>query len=118
MQDYHSEIATLTRTTISKNSAENYTPQLKFLGINTLKQFQELLHKQKDLALKIAVKSIKDKGAEELPLDIGIRLLCFAKIISDDMPVEKVAEYSDLSLLDHNLATRQAQRLLALKKIL
>ena len=118
MQDFHNEIARLTNTTISKTSAENYTAQLNFLGIKTLNQLQETLSENKDLALKIAAATIKDKGVEELSLDIGIRLLCFAKAINDDLPVEQIAKLSNISLANEKLAEQQAQRLLYLKKTL
>lgn len=116
MQDFHKEIENITGAKISKTSAENFTAQLNFLGITTLNQLLEMLRENKELALKIVAATLKDKGVEELSLDIGIRMLCFAKVIKDDLPMEKVVKFSNLSLSNKRLAEQQANRILLLKK--
>lgn len=118
MQQYYEEIAQHTGAAISQTSAENYTSQLEYLGVKTLKQLQEMLHENKDVALKIAAAVLKNKGVDELPLDIGLRLLCYAKILNDDMPLEKIVEFSNIALSDVKLAKQQAERLVKLKKLL
>jgi len=115
MQAYYKRIGEVTGASINQMQAENYIPQLKALGVKTIKELHEMLLANQDLAVKIAEVTIKNSGATELPYDIGLRMLCYAKLINDKYSFGQIKDFLNIGLDDEEMANEQAEGMFMLK---
>lgn len=102
---------------ISHISAEPYIEQLAFLGVKTLGDLSKMLSENKDLALKIASKTLETTDLDILSSNVGLRFLCRAKLINDNYSQDQIVSFIKLTLNDDARANRQAKRIAALADI-
>lgn len=99
---------------ISIISAEPYIQQLSYLGVNTLGDLNKMLIDNKDLALKLASRMLKNTDLDILSSNVGLRFLCRAELISKNYDYDSIVEFMSISLGKGSRAERQAKRVLAL----
>lgn len=102
---------------ISHISAEPYIEQLAFLGVKTLGDLSKMLSENKDLALKIASKTLETTDLDILSSNVGLRFLCRAKLINDNYSQDQIVSFIKLTLNDDARANRQAKRIADLADI-
>ena len=111
MQSFIAEIAAIEGSEIAFASADNYINQLKWLKIETIGDLQEALDKNKELALKLAEKTLKGSELDILASNTARRFLCRAVLLSDGYTEEQAAEFISLSVRKKERAERQAKHL-------
>ena len=111
MQSFIAEIAAIEGSEIAFASADNYINQLKWLKIETIGDLQEALDKNKELALKLAEKTLKGSELDILVSNAALRFLCRAVLLSGGYTEEQAAEFISLSVRKKERAERQAKHL-------
>ena len=111
MQSFIAEIAAIEGSEIAFASADNYINQLKWLKIETIGDLQEALDKNKELALKLAEKTLKGSELDILVSNTALRFLCRAVLLSGGYTEEQAAEFISLSVPKKERAERQAKHL-------
>ena len=111
MQSFIAEIAAIEGSEIAFASADNYINQFKWLKIETIGDLQEALDKNKELALKLAEKTLKGSELDILVSNTALRFLCRAVLLSGGYTEEQAAEFISLSVRKKERAERQAKHL-------
>lgn len=112
MRDFLSEISRIANAEMSEINAESYIVQLKFLGKETLGDLQNMMDDNKDLALKLAEKSLANAELDIVSSTVGLRFLCRAELLNKAYSEEKITEFLMLSLGTEEKAKRQTKHLL------
>lgn len=111
MQDFIADIAAIEGSEIADASADNYINQLKWLKIETIGQLQQALEKNRELALKLAEKTLKGSELDILVSNTALRFLCRAVLLNGGYTEEQAAEFISLSVRKKERAERQAKHL-------
>lgn len=98
---------------IDEISPEPYLAQLSWLGMKTLGDLQQLLERNRDLALVMAKEVLDGAELDILSSNVGLRFLCRAELCQGKYSLEEVTEFLRLSTANQDRAQRQAERLLA-----
>ncbi|MGN0114589.1 MAG: hypothetical protein ACI396_04635, partial [Acutalibacteraceae bacterium] len=111
MRAFLESLAAIEGSEISDIDPESYISQLKWLKIDTIGQLQEMLEKNKALALKLAEKVLKGSELDILSSNVGLRFLCRAQLLTGGYTEPQAAEFIALSVSKPERAERQAKRL-------
>ena len=111
MRAFIESLAAIEGSEISDIDPESYIAQLKWLKIETIGQLQEMLEKNKALALKLAEKVLKGSELDILSSNVGLRFLCRAQLLTGGYTEAQSAEFIALSVSKPERAERQAKRL-------
>lgn len=113
MRHFLGELAAIEWSEINDVSPEPYLIQLKWFGMHTLGDVQNLLKENHDLAMKLAKKALQGTELDILASNVGLRFLCHAALLNKEYTIAQAAEFFDLSCHDKERALVQAQRLFA-----
>ncbi|MGN0814919.1 MAG: GTP pyrophosphokinase family protein [Candidatus Coproplasma sp.] len=104
------KIAKINGAEIKTVSPENYIEQLKWLGITTIGELQDLTGRNEKLAYELAENTLKATDIDILSSSVGLWYLCRAELINKNYTEEQIAGFLVLSLKDEERAKRQAKR--------
>ncbi|MBR1443261.1 MAG: hypothetical protein IJ583_06985 [Firmicutes bacterium] len=88
-----SDIANITGARIREVSAQQYLPKLRFFGINTLGELNIFIGKQRENAVKMAERTLKDSEIDEVVSTVGLFYLCRAKLVCGTYNDEELKNY-------------------------
>lgn len=111
MKGFLEELGAISGAEISEITADPYIDQLRWLGIKTLGDLQNLLSKNKDLALALAHKTLADSELDILSSNVGLRFICRAALYNGGYTLEQAAEFLNLSIGNAFRAANQAKNL-------
>lgn len=111
MRAFLKDLAAIENSEISDIDPESYIGQLKWLKIDTIGQLQNMLNKNKDIALKLAEKVLKGSELDILSSNAALRFLCRAQLVTGGYTEDQAAEFIALSVSKKERAQRQANRL-------
>ena len=111
MRELVADIAKISNAEISEIDAESYIVQLKFLGKETLGDLQKMLEENRELALKLAKKTLANAELDILSSTIGLRFLCRAELLNKNYSLQKTTDFLKLSMGTTQKAERQAKHL-------
>lgn len=97
---------------VSEVSVETYVQQLHWLGITTIGSLQIMLSENRELALKLAERVLKNTDLDILSSSIGLRYLCRALLLNKSYTQEQITEFFRLSAGNEKRAERMAKELL------
>lgn len=105
------ELASFCGAEIRQISSESYIEQLLFFNIKTLGDLQDMLNRNKTLAVELAKKTLENTDLDILASNVGLRFLCRAELINKKYSFDKMVEFMKISVVDEKRAARQAKRL-------
>lgn len=103
-------IADINGAEIKTVSPDNYIEQLKWFGVTTIGDLQELTGRNEKLAFSLAENTLKATDVDILSSSVGLWYLCRAELINNKTPEDKIAEFLSISVKDKERARRQAKR--------
>lgn len=104
------KIAKINGAEIKTVSPDNYIEQLKWFGITTIGELQEMTGRNEEYAFALAESTLKSTDIDILSSSVGLWYLCRAELIHRKPTEEQIAEFLSLSLKDEERAKRQAKR--------
>lgn len=111
MQSLIKEISDMSGAEIRDIDPESYIVQLKFFGVETLGGLQDMMEKNRALALKLAEKTFLGADLDILSSSVGLRFLLRAELLNGNYSEEAATEFLALSMGDKKRAERQAKHL-------
>ncbi len=111
MRVFLGELAAIEGSEITEIDPESYIVQLKWLGITTIGQLQEMLSRDRYLALALAKRVLTGSELDILASNVALRFLCRAELLNGDYTEEQAAEFIELTAKTKERASRQAKRL-------
>ena len=111
MRTFLSELAGIENSEIAETDPESYIGQLKWLGITTVGQLQEMLGRDQELALMLAKKVLSGSELDILASNAALRFLCRAELLNGNYTEEQAAEFIELTAKTKERAKRQAKHL-------
>ncbi len=111
MRAFLNELAAIEDSEIAEIDPENYIVQLKWLGITTIGQLQEMLARDRSIALALAKKVLIGSELDILASNVALRFLCRAELLTGGYTEEQAAEFIELTAKTKERAARQAKRL-------
>lgn len=111
MREFLDKLAGLCDAEIEDIDPYNYIKQLSWLHIDTIGKLRDMLHRNKDLAFKLAEKTLKNSELDILSSSVGLRFLCRAELLRHPYTEEEAAEFLQFSVRDEARAKRQARHL-------
>ncbi len=90
---------------------QSYIAQLKWLGVTTIGQLQEMLTRDCGLALALTKKVLTGSELDILASNVALRFLCRAELLIGGYTEAQVAEFIELTAKTKERAARQAKRL-------
>ncbi len=111
MRAFLSELASIENSEIAEIDPESYIAQLKWLGITTIGQLQEMLGRDRSIALALAKRVLTGSELDILASNVALRFLCQAELLTGGYTEEQAAEFIGLTAKTKERAARQAKRL-------
>ena len=111
MRSFLGELAGIEGSEIAEIDPESYIEQLKWLGITTIGQLQEMLGRNRSVALALAGKVLRGSELDILASSAALRFLCRAELLTGGYTQEQAAEFIGLTARTEERAARQAKRL-------
>lgn len=111
MREFLNELAAIEGSEIAEVDPEGYIGQLKWLGITTVGQMQEMLSRNHDLAYTLATRVLGGSELDILASNVALRFLCRAELLNGHYTQEQAAEFIALTSKTKERAERQAKRL-------
>ncbi|MGN1104256.1 MAG: GTP pyrophosphokinase family protein [Candidatus Coproplasma sp.] len=103
-------IAEINGAEIKAVSPDNYIEQLRWFGVTTIGELQDMTGRNCDLAFKLAENTLKATDIDILSSSVGLWYICRAELINKKYTAEKIAEFLSVSFKDEERAKRQAKR--------
>ncbi len=116
MRSFLDELAGIEGSDIAEIDPESYISQLKWFGITTIGQLQEMLAENRRVALALAKKALTGSELDILSSNVALRFLCRAKLLTGGYTEEQAAEFIGLTAKTSERAQRQAKRLFKMYK--
>ncbi|MGN1053104.1 MAG: GTP pyrophosphokinase family protein [Candidatus Scatosoma sp.] len=110
MCDLVEKIAKINGAEIKTVSPDNYIEQLKWFGITTIGELQEMTGRNEKLAFELAESTLKATDIDILSSSVGLWYICRAELINKKYGQEQIADFLCVSLKDEERAKRQAKR--------
>lgn len=104
------KIAKINGAEIRTVSPDNYIEQLKWFGITTIGQLQEMMGRNEEYAFSLAENTLKSTDIDILSSGVGLWYLCRAELILKKYTQEQIAEFISVTVKDDERAKRQAKR--------
>lgn len=104
------KISAINGADIKNVDPDNYIEQLKWFGITTIGELQDLTARNEELAFRLAEKTLKSTDIDILSSSVGLWYLCRAELIGKKFDEERIADFLRISLKDEERAKRQAKR--------
>ena len=111
MQEFLSSLAALCGAEISIIDPESYVDQLKWLGKETIGDVQNMLDEDRDLAYKLAVKSLTASDLDILSSNVGLRFLTRAELLNKGYTHKQAEEFLAIQTGREDRGQRQAKYL-------
>ena len=111
MRAFLKELTDMCHAEISEINPESYLIQLAWFGFKTIGDLQNMLDRDKTLALQLAAKSLSNTDLDILSSNVGLRYLCRAELMNKGYTAEQVTEFIKLSVGDSKRAQRQTKNL-------
>jgi putative GTP pyrophosphokinase len=111
MQSFLSEIASIEGSETVSISAESYLVSLRWFGMETLGDVQDMLASCKDTALALAREALEGSEIDILVSTVGLYYLCRAKLVTGGFTQQQAAQFFIASGTDEKRAARQAKHL-------
>lgn len=118
MRAFLHDLAAIEGSEIQDVDPEGYIAQLKWLGITTIGQLQELLDKNRDLALALAKKTLTGSELDILSSNAALRFICHAELLTGGYTQEQATTFMGLTAKTEQRAQQQAKRLFSLEQTL
>ena len=112
MQHFLSRLGNIEGSEICAINAEPYLEQLRWLGMRTLGDVQNLLKRDGDLAFRLAEQFLSGSRLDILTSNVGLFYLCRAELLDKGYDLDKITEFFSISDTDRERAERQAKKLL------
>lgn len=112
MRSFLEEIAEISEAEIKNVSTENYISQLKFLGIETLGDLQNMMAQNREVALKLVRQSYENADPGVLTSVIGLRFLCRAELFRRNYSYDKIKDFVMLYIGSEKKAEKQANKII------
>lgn len=116
MREFLGDLAAIEGSEMTESNPDNYIHQLKWLGINSIGDLQDMLERSRDLALSFARRLLKGSELDILASNVALRFLCRAELLHRNYDEEKMLEFMRLASSNAEGAKRQLRRLLKIKK--
>lgn len=116
MVEFISELAAFSKAEISPTNPDSYVEQLLWLKKTTIGDLQNMLEKNRALALRLAESSLSNSELDIILSSVGLRYLCRAELINGGYTQQQAAEFFKLSVSNEERAVRQAKALFALNE--
>lgn len=116
MREFLSDLAAIEGSEMTESHPDNYIPQLKWLGVDTIGKLQEMLERNRSLALTLAKRVLKGSELDILASNVALRFLCRAELLQGNYDEEKMLGFMMLASSNADGAKRQMRRLLRIKK--
>lgn len=116
MRQFLLRIAKIEGSEIDESNPENYIPQLKFLGIDTIGQLQKLLASRGKTAYALAENALKGTELDIIASSVALRFLCQAELIMGDYTNKQILQFMSITNKDEVRAKRLAQRIIKLRQ--
>lgn len=104
------KISAINGADIKNVDPDNYIEQLKWFGITTIGELQDLTARNEELAFRLAEKTLKSTDIDILSSSVGLWYLCRAELIGKKFDEERITDFLRISLKDEERAKRQAKR--------
>lgn len=111
MRAFLDELAAIEGSEIAEIDPESYIAQLKWLGITTIGQLQEMLARDRGIALALAKKVLIGSELDILASNVALRFLCRAELLTGCYTEEQATDFIELTAKTKERAARQAKRL-------
>ncbi|MBR1796993.1 MAG: hypothetical protein IJ757_03135 [Clostridiales bacterium] len=106
------EITSITGASINEVDPESFLPQLEFMGLNTLADLREFIHKEHDGALLLAKDALEGMEIDELASTVGLYYLVRSRLTFGDYDEEKLRAFFELNLSEKEKIQRQVDRVI------
>lgn len=104
-------LAGIENSEINEINPEAYLPQLKWLKLETIGDLSRMLEKNKEIAYKLAEKTLKGSELDILASNVALRFLCRAELVANGYSQDEAAEFIYISVKNKARAERQAKHL-------
>lgn len=111
MRAFLDRLSAIEGSEIADVTPEAYLNQLSFLGITTLGQLSDILHRDEACALSLAGKALSGSELDILSSNVALRYLCRAYLMETHASLEEMTAFFRLSVKDDDRAVRQAKAL-------
>lgn len=111
MRTFLNELAGIENSNIAEIDPEGYIEQLKWLGITTIGQLQEMLGRDRRIALALAKRVLTGSELDILASNAALRFLCRAELLIGNYTEKQAAAFIELTAKTKERAARQAKRL-------
>ncbi|MDO4478749.1 MAG: hypothetical protein Q4B73_06910 [Lachnospiraceae bacterium] len=111
MRAFLQEMADIEGSEISEIDPESYIDQLKWLGVVTIGQLQDMFDRNRQLALALAKRALTGSELDILSSNAALRFICRAELLTGPFTKEQAAEFLRLSIGSEERANKQAERL-------
>ena len=109
MREFLKELAAIEGSEISDIDPESYIVQLKWLGITTIGQMQDMLKRNHDIAYTLAKRALSGTELDILASNVALRFLCRAELLNGHYTLEQATEFISLTSKTRERAERQAK---------
>lgn len=109
MREFLNELAGFSGAEIQEVDPGNYIEQLMWLKKTTLGDIQNMLEENREIALALAERALKNSELDILSSTVGLRYLCLAEIYNKGYSPERIAEFFMLTTGNADRAKRQAK---------
>lgn len=109
-------LAGIENSEINEINPEAYLPQLKWLKLETIGDLSRMLEKNKEIAYKLAEKTLKGSELDILASNVALRFLCRAELVANGYSQDEATEFIYISVKNKARAERQAKHLFKMYK--
>ena len=106
------EIAAITDAHITEGNLENLLAQIDFLKIYTLQDMIELINTRRELALKLARKSLQGSELDELSSTVAYHFLFRAELVGGGYSRERIREFFMLSSYNEKRVENNTEKIM------
>lgn len=112
MQEFIAEIAEVAGADIDNVNPNGYIEQLQFLGKTTIGDLQTMMTENRDLAFKLAERTLAGVELDLVSSSVGLRFLCRAELLNKSYSKEQILDFITLTVKNPKSAGRQMEHLL------
>lgn len=113
MISLNNDIAAISGAAVLDTSPEPCLPLLQFFGITTIGDLKRLIDEERDHAVLLASKVLKDSEIDELISTVGLYYLFRAKLVYGDYSNSDIHRFCSLYDTNKETALRKAERIIA-----
>ena len=97
---------------IDNVNPNGYIEQLQFLGKTTIGDLQTMMTENRDLAFKLAERTLAGVELDLVSSSVGLRFLCRAELLNKSYSKEQILDFITLTVKNPKSAGRQMEHLL------